>query len=103
LWADVHIGPEQAIEAHQMVRGKLMMPVHWATFDLAMHSWVEPAERLIEASSKVDVPIVIPRPGESVEPSSPPEVVRWWPDLPWERAEDAPVVSSGLAVVENNT
>ena len=102
LWPDVHIGPEQAVKAHQMVRGKLMMPVHWATFDLAMHSWIEPAERLIQASRKFSIPIVIPRPGESIEPSSPPEVVRWWPDLPWERAEDAPVVSSGLAAVENN-
>ena len=29
LWADVHLGPEQAVVAHQMVRGALLMPVHW--------------------------------------------------------------------------
>jgi L-ascorbate metabolism protein UlaG (beta-lactamase superfamily) len=102
LWADVHIGPEQAVRAHRMVRGKVMMPVHWATFDLAMHSWIEPAERLIAASDKSDISIVIPKPGESLEPNALPEVARWWPDLPWQRAEEAPVVSTGLAAMENN-
>ncbi|MGB5704536.1 MAG: MBL fold metallo-hydrolase, partial [Polyangiales bacterium] len=34
LWVDVHMGPEQAIVAHELVRGKLFMPVHWGTFDL---------------------------------------------------------------------
>ena len=96
MWPDVHIGPEQAVRAHQLVRGQLMMPVHWATFDLAMHSWIEPAERLIAASRVADVKIVIPRPGESVEPASPPAISRWWPEIPWQRAEEAPVVSSGL-------
>lgn len=96
MWADVHLGPEQAVQAHRMVRGKLMVPVHWATFDLAMHSWIEPAERLIVASSKADVLIAIPRPGESVNPYSPITINRWWPKLPWQQAEEAPVISSGL-------
>jgi hypothetical protein len=28
LWADVHLGPEQAIEAHGLVRGGVVIPVH---------------------------------------------------------------------------
>lgn len=102
LWPDVHIGPEQAVQAHRMVRGKLMMPVHWGTFDLALHSWIEPVERLIAASGKAGVAVAIPKPGESVEPASPPAVTRWWPDLPWQKAEDAPVVSTGLGTAEND-
>ena len=50
MWPDVHIGPEQAIQAHKMVQGKLFMPVHWATFDLAQHNWTEPAERVVAAA-----------------------------------------------------
>lgn len=42
LWADVHLGPEQAVRAHQLVRGGLMLPVHWGLFDLALHGWAEP-------------------------------------------------------------
>ena len=50
LWADVHLGPEQAIRAHQMLRGKVLLPVHWGTFDLGVHGWTEPIERIIAAA-----------------------------------------------------
>ena len=96
LWADLHLGPEQAVEAFRQVGGGLLIPVHWATFELAMHGWTEPVERLLVAAERHGVPVAIPKPGQSVEPARPPTVARWWPDLPWESAEDHPVVSSGF-------
>jgi hypothetical protein len=27
-WADLHLGPEQAVLAHRLVRGDVMLPVH---------------------------------------------------------------------------
>lgn len=96
LWADVHLGPEQAVEAHRQVRGAVMLPVHWGTFDLALHSWVEPIERAVIAAKRKGVTLVTPRPGESVDPLGPPRRERWWPSVPWKRAAEAPVVSSGL-------
>lgn len=96
LWADVHLGPEQAVVAAQMVRAKLYMPVHWGTFDLALHSWTEPIERVLEASARVGVKLVAPRPGQSFEPAAPPALVRWWPDTEWERSGEKLVMSSGL-------
>lgn len=97
LWADLHLGPEQAVQAVKDARGGLLVPVHWGTFELAMHSWVEPAERLIVATTRQDVALAIPMPGQSVEPSDPPELVRWWPELPWQTEDEHPVVSSGLS------
>ncbi len=102
LWADLHLGPEQAVEAHKLINGGLMIPVHWATFDLALHSWTEPVERLIAAAG-TDVPLAIPRPGQSVEPAYPLHPARWWPDLPWQTADDHPVVSSGLKPRNNQS
>lgn len=95
-WPDVHMGPEQAVLAHQMVRGKLLVPVHWGTFNLAVHAWTEPAERILEAAAKAGVDVYIPRQGEMVQSSQVPEQQRWWPDVPWESAENHPVVSSSL-------
>jgi L-ascorbate metabolism protein UlaG (beta-lactamase superfamily) len=95
-WRDVHIGPEQAVEAHRMLRGKLLLPVHWGTFDLALHTWTEPAERVLVAAREAGVDLALPRPGESADPASPTGVARWWPDLPWQTAEQAPLVSSAL-------
>ena len=97
LWADVHLGPEQALLAHTLVRGRLFIPVHWGTFNLGNHSWVEPAERALEAAGSRSTDIAIPRPGESIEPGAPCVVKRWWPDLPWQSAREAPVRSSGLS------
>ncbi len=101
-WADIHMGPEQAVRAVQDARGGLMLPVHWGTFNLAFHGWTEPAERVIVAAERAGVPLAVPRPGQSVVPASVApaeagEVARWWPEQPWQTAEQAPVVSSGLA------
>ncbi len=97
LWADVHLGPEQAVEAHRMVRGGVLLPVHWGTFDLALHGWTEPMERVLVAAERHGIPVASPRPGESVEPAQVVARERWWPEVPWETAEEAPVVSSHLA------
>jgi L-ascorbate metabolism protein UlaG (beta-lactamase superfamily) len=96
LWADVHLGPEQALEAHAMVRGGVLFPVHWGTFDLALHAWTEPMERVLVAAAARAVTVVAPKPGQSIEPAMPPPIERWWPSIPWESADAAPVVSSGL-------
>ena len=96
LWADYHMGPEQAVDARLALGSGLLIPVHWGTFDLAMHSWTEPVERLLVAAEKAGVPVAVPRPGESLEPAAPTQLTRWWPQVPWQTAEEAPVVSSGL-------
>lgn len=97
LWRDVHIGPEQGVVAAQLTRSELVVPVHWGTFDLAMHGWTEPIERMLQAAERKGVRIATPRPGASFEPAAPLPIERWWPELPWQRAYEQPVVSSGLA------
>lgn len=97
LWADVHLGPEQAIQAHRAVRAELLVPVHWGTFELALHSWVEPIERTLAAARAAGVEVATPRPGQSIDTAAPPDPERWWPaSVPWQTAAEAPVVSSGL-------
>lgn len=96
LWPDVHIGPEQAVQAHRDVRGKVMLPVHWGTFELAMHAWTEPMERTLVAAGS-EITVIAPRPGESIIPTRPPQLARWWPNVKWQSAQESPVVSTGLA------
>ena len=91
-WPDWHIGPEQAVKAHAWVRGRLMLPVHWAKLALAYHGWTEPIERVLAAAG--DTKLVIPRPGQTFEPANPPPVARWWPSLPWHTAARDPIVST---------
>lgn len=73
-----------------------MIPVHWGTFDLALHAWTEPPERILAAAEEANVTVAIPRPEESVEPASALSAARWWPKHEIETAAQHPVISSGL-------
>ena len=95
-WTDVHLGPEQAVIAHQMVKGGVLLPVHWGMFDLALHGWTEPMERVLVAAEAAGVRVLSPRPGAMFEPSVATETTRWWPELPWQTVKGAPVWSSGM-------
>jgi L-ascorbate metabolism protein UlaG (beta-lactamase superfamily) len=75
------MNPEQALEVHRMVRGKVFIPAHWGTYNLAAHSWYEPADRLVAEASKTDVTIIVPKPGQSVIPENPLPLNRWWDEL----------------------
>jgi L-ascorbate metabolism protein UlaG (beta-lactamase superfamily) len=77
-WPDIHLTPEQAVHACTLVQGKLLLPIHWATFNLAYHDWNEPGERVVAAAAAAGVPLVMPRIGQSIEPASPPPIDSWW-------------------------
>lgn len=96
LWPDVHLGPEQAVAAHTLVRGGVMLPVHWGTFDLALHGWTEPIERVLAAAAIAGARVATPRPGGMIEPAGVVPSDRWWPSLPWRTGEEAPVRSTGV-------
>ncbi|HWS33043.1 MAG TPA: MBL fold metallo-hydrolase [Actinoplanes sp.] len=80
-WADIHMFPEDGVATHLDVRGGLMIPVHWATFDLAPHRWAEPPERTWREAKARDVRLAIPRPGERVDVDNPPELDPWWDQI----------------------
>ena len=98
LWRDVHLGPEQAVIAHQLLRGRVMMPVHWGTFDLANHPWVEPGERILAAAAKTGVHVVTPRPGTILRvPALSNATTPWWDrSVPWQTRKERPSWSSGV-------
>lgn len=100
LWPDVHLGPEQAVQAHRLVRGGVMLPLHWGTFDLALHGWTEPIERALVAAERHGVRIATPRPGGMVDPAALSPIERWWPTLPWRTAQQAPIRATGTSIAQ---
>ncbi len=102
-WPDWHIGPEQALLAHEWLRGALFVPIHWGMWNLAAHGWTEPVERVAIEADKRGTVLAIPRPGESIEPATLPAApssgskmltARWWPKVPFQTAAEHPVVST---------
>ena len=78
-WATIHLNPEEAVQAYiDLGRRGVMLPVHWATFNLGFHAWREPADRTVAAARKAGVALVVPRPGEAIDVAAPPPIVQWW-------------------------
>jgi len=66
-WADIHMGPDNASNAHLALKGEIMMPIHWGTFNLAPHAWYEPIERLVKFGEDKHIKLFIPEPGKPTE------------------------------------
>lgn len=95
-WPDWHLGPEQAVLAHRLVRGQVMLPVHWGLLNLAYHAWTEPVERVLAAAKRLNVTVALPKPGHSLEITPDLQLERWWPNVPGNTAEQDPIVSNGI-------
>ncbi len=77
-WLNVHMTPEDAVRVHLDVRGKRMLPVHWATFNMAHHDWDEPIKRARAAAEKNNVELVTPTVGEKVVAGNSFSSTNWW-------------------------
>jgi L-ascorbate metabolism protein UlaG (beta-lactamase superfamily) len=78
LWPDIHMGPYHAADAHLALKGKLMMPIHWGTFNLALHAWDEPIKTLLSIAPEKDIQLFAPQPGEPAEVTGQAYIHRWW-------------------------
>jgi len=87
-WGHIHLGPDNALEALKLLGGGSFLPVHWGTFDLAIHDWDQPAERLVEIAPRLDTHLLMPMIGAPIEPSRVEGVETWWRTISvLERAE----------------
>lgn len=77
-WGDIHLGPANALTAYRMLGSGAFLPIHWGTFNLAIHPWSEPAETLVTLGTPARVPLLMPKLGAPVEPSRSIEIDPWW-------------------------
>jgi L-ascorbate metabolism protein UlaG (beta-lactamase superfamily) len=77
-WTDIHMPPEQSVQAFRDVRGKRLFPVHWSTFNLAYHDWDEPIRRTVAEARRTGVEVVTPRLGEWVDADAAFRSTPWW-------------------------
>jgi L-ascorbate metabolism protein UlaG (beta-lactamase superfamily) len=77
-WPDVHMQPEETLQAHQDLRGRWLLPIHNGTFDLSMHAWHEPFDRIIALAWEKNVPITTPQMGQPIYLQYPSRGSLWW-------------------------
>ena len=80
LWKQIHLGPDGAAQAFVEMGGAgLLMPIHWGLFDLALHAWRYPIERLEEVGREQELPLWSPEPGRPTEVRAGESFVSdWW-------------------------
>jgi L-ascorbate metabolism protein UlaG (beta-lactamase superfamily) len=80
-WPYVHMQPEETVQAHIDLRGRWLAPIHNGTFDLAMHPWQEPFERVTGLALARGVAVATPRMGERLDLEAPQRGERWWREV----------------------
>ncbi|MDO7641178.1 MAG: MBL fold metallo-hydrolase, partial [Reinekea forsetii] len=77
-WAGVHMLPEESVQAHLDLGGKQMVPIHNSTFDLSLHSWFDPFERVTAAAAASNVQVNTPVIGEAIVLGQMSSNPLWW-------------------------
>lgn len=77
-WPDIHMQPEETMQAHIDLRGKLLMPIHNGTFDLAMHAWNEPFDRISALAEQRGQVLATPEIGQQLNLRHIPATGKWW-------------------------
>ena len=77
-WPKVHMFPEQTVQAHLDLKGNVLHPIHWATFNLALHPWYEPMVRLTAAANFKNIKTATPVVGETTVYGMRIPTARWW-------------------------
>jgi L-ascorbate metabolism protein UlaG (beta-lactamase superfamily) len=70
-WGDIHLGPQQAVRMHQLVGARSYLPVHWGTFNLALHAWDDPILHVQELAHAAGVAVHAPIAGGTVHADQP--------------------------------
>jgi L-ascorbate metabolism protein UlaG (beta-lactamase superfamily) len=78
LWPDVHMQPEETLQAFIDLNGNTLMPVHNGTFDLGLHRWQEPFDRIVALAQEKGVRLATPQMGEPLDIRAPAPAQAWW-------------------------
>ena len=70
--------PRERARGARAARRRRLLPVHWGTFNLAIHAWDDPAETLVRLAPARGAQLVMPRLGAAVEPARVEGIEPWW-------------------------
>jgi len=77
-WPFIHMMPEETVQAAADLGARLLLPVHWGKFTLALHVWNEPVKRVLEKAKQLNIKVTTPLIGEPVVLGEPYPGKRWW-------------------------
>lgn len=76
-WPNIHMAPEQVVQAAIDLKANVLLPVHWGKFTLALHNWDDPIKRVVKKATEEKIKITTPILGETII------IDEYYPDKPW--------------------
>ena len=76
-WPDIHFFPEEAVQACHDVNAKILLPIHWGVFDLALLPWNESIQKVVDIAKKENIEVTTPMMGEKIIPGVT-KTKHWW-------------------------
>lgn len=77
-WPTIHMHPQDTLQAFLDLRGKVLLPIHNSTFDLAFHAWRAPLDAIARLAAGQGVVLATPVLGEPVTIGRARINRRWW-------------------------
>jgi len=82
-WANIHMFPEQTVQAGKDTGTQWLIPVHWGSFSICNHAWDDSIRRVTAAAADAGLPLAAPRIGQTLEYASIASFTEHW----WETYE----------------
>jgi L-ascorbate metabolism protein UlaG (beta-lactamase superfamily) len=83
LWSNIHMMPEETIQAGLDVKARKLMPIHWGAFTLAFHPWKEPVQRAYAEATRQNISFLTPEIGEITDiKNNTIPTKKWWDSIP---------------------
>jgi L-ascorbate metabolism protein UlaG (beta-lactamase superfamily) len=77
-WKYIHMMPEETAQAAVDLGAKMLLPVHWAKFTLALHPWNDSIQRVLAKAAELNLPVTTPMIGEPVVIGKKYPASHWW-------------------------
>lgn len=81
MWPFIHMFPKEVVQATIDLNAKVLMPVHWGKYKLALHHWDEPIVELVKSADEHGVAIITPQLGETFTLENDLPKTHWWLNL----------------------
>ena len=92
-WHQVHMLPQESVQAFQDLKAKRFFPIHWGMFTLALHEWYTPAAEVLTLTQRLGIPFITPMLGELYSLNSSEDTQRWWQIHQTEQFSDQPATA----------
>jgi len=78
MWPDIHMFPEETAQAGVDLNARVIMPIHWGAFKLALHDWTDPVKRVTRKARELKIDLVSPQIGEHIYLEQKTTTSDWW-------------------------